>query len=89
MRPLGSLMHHLRLVMRMAKSTGTDLVDAYDDGRLSQDEWAHMVQTCRGCQWSERCPGWLDEHEIAATVPATCPNRARFAALKAGQEMRQ
>ncbi len=88
MRRLGSMMHHLRLVTRMGRATGTDLVGAYEDGRLDQDEWARMVQSCRTCSWSGRCPEWLDGHDAAVRAPKTCLNRARFTALKAEQEGR-
>ncbi|MEY8841917.1 DUF6455 family protein [Cribrihabitans sp. XS_ASV171] len=88
MRRLGSLMHHLRLVTRMGRATGTDLTGAYAEGRLDQDQWAGMVQSCRSCSWAGRCPEWLDGHESVKRAPKTCLNRTRFAALKAEQESR-
>jgi len=79
---LGRIMKHVRLISRMARATETDLVGAHEAGTLSQEEWAEMVQTCRGCDWAAECEGWLDAHDTASCAPETCPNRARFAALK-------
>lgn len=81
---LGQIMTHLRLVLRMGRVTGTDIVSAHREGRLTQEEWAEMVALCRGCEWARACPDWLNENETAEQAPCTCPNRARFAALKAG-----
>lgn len=78
-------MTHLRLVLRMGEATGTNLVAAHRSGRLSQDDWAEMVQFCRGCEWAQACPAWLDENDNAEAAPRTCPNRARFSALKSSQ----
>lgn len=80
---LGSIMEHVRLVARMAKATGTDLVGAYEAGELSQEEWAGMVQTCRSCTWAGRCGEWLDGHEIVECAPETCLNRNKFKSLQA------
>lgn len=82
MQVLGNTMEHVRLVSRMAQATGTDLMGATQAGKLSQEEWADMVQTCRSCVWSERCPDWLACHERVDAAPDTCLNRAEFAALK-------
>ena len=78
-------MKHLRLVLRMGKATGVDIVSEHRSGRLSQDEWAGMVQSCRSCEWAGRCPAWLDENQSIAEAPETCPNRARFAELRNGR----
>ena len=40
---------HYWLAKRMAKTTGADLVAAYQAGELGQEEWAQMVHKCRGC----------------------------------------
>ncbi len=79
-------MRHWRLVNRMAKTTHTDLVGAFDEGRLTSETWAKIVGACQGCTWAEACDGWLDAHESEYRAPHTCPNRARFAALRAAQE---
>ncbi|MEX0318644.1 MAG: DUF6455 family protein [Ruegeria sp.] len=79
---LGQIMTHLRLVLRMGRATGADIVEAHREGRLSQEDWADMVQTCRGCEWAPDCPEWLDENECVHEAPETCPNRARLAALR-------
>ena len=82
MHRLGNLMHHTRMVLGMARSTGTDVVQAYDEGDLSQEDWASMVQACRGCGWADRCEDWLDDHRDVPCAPETCPNREKFKALK-------
>ena len=81
---LGRIMTHVRLISRMARATKTDLVGAHEAGVLSQEDWADMVQTCRGCDWAGECEAWLDAHETLSCAPETCPNRARFAALRQG-----
>ncbi len=78
-------MTHFRLVLRMGQTTGTDIVGAHRSGRLSQQDWAEMIQFCRGCAWAQDCPEWMDQHEGGAEAPHSCPNRSRFAALKAVQ----
>lgn len=83
MTVLGKLMEHVRLVGRMARATGTDVVGAYEAGDLTQAEWAEMVQTCRSCTWAEHCGAWLDDNEAVACAPGTCLNRDRFEELRA------
>ncbi|WP_370644304.1 DUF6455 family protein [Ruegeria sp. SCSIO 43209] len=83
---LGRIMTHLRLVLRMAQATGADLATAHRDGHLSQQEWADMVQLCRGCEWARACPDWLNENETAESAPCTCPNRHRFATLRVSKQ---
>ncbi len=78
-------MTHLRLVLRMGRVTGTDMVAAHRQGHLTQQDWAEMIQYCRGCGWANRCPNWLDQHEDANGAPQTCRNQQRFAELKAMQ----
>lgn len=86
MHSMGSIMRHWRLVSGMAKATDTDLVRAYQDGSLSAETWSQMVTSCRGCDWADGCVGWLDTHESADQPPHSCPNRARFAVLRAVQK---
>ncbi|MBE1284228.1 MAG: hypothetical protein GJ676_13030 [Rhodobacteraceae bacterium] len=81
MQKLGDMMAHVRLMSRMGKTVGVDLVRAHDAGLMSQEDWADLVQSCRGCDWA-RCPDWLDRHGSVETAPKTCPNHARFAELK-------
>ncbi|WP_298852399.1 DUF6455 family protein [uncultured Ruegeria sp.] len=85
MSRLGEIMTHLRLVLRMGQATGTDLAAAYRDGHLRHEEWAEIVQQCRGCAWAKDCPEWLEQREQVNQAPCTCPNRERFADLKSRQ----
>jgi len=80
---LGEMMTHFRLALRMGRTTGTDIVAAHQKGHLTQQDWAEMIQQCRGCSWAQDCPDWLDVHESVTDAPHTCPNRNHFAALKA------
>lgn len=82
MRKLGKTRHHFQLISRMAKTTETDLVSAYDAGELSQRDWAGMVQGCRACGWSGDCASWMDDQDSAVDPPRTCVNRDRFLDLK-------
>ncbi len=85
MPKLGHVMTHLRLVLQMARATGTDIVAAHRDGRLSQEAWAEMIRSCRGCEFARACPKWMKDNETVDRAPCTCPNRKQFAALKARQ----
>ena len=82
MKPLGDSKRHFWLAQRMAKATGADIVGAHQAGDLPQEEWAQMVQACRGCDWTEGCERWLESHPAAEDVPQTCANCARFAELQ-------
>lgn len=82
-------MRHWRLVRQMAKATDTNVVDAFDTGRLSSEAWSQMVQSCRHCQWADGCQDWLSTHDHVHNAPKTCANRALFRRLRvdeAGQD---
>ena len=81
--PLGPEQKHYWLVMRMADATGVDLVQAMRDGRLTQSDWARMVNRCRSCDRVEGCQRWLGRPDgaDARPVPEGCLNRKRFAEL--------
>ncbi|MDO6584802.1 DUF6455 family protein [Salipiger sp. 1_MG-2023] len=82
-RPLGARTDHYWLVQRMARANGTDLAAASDDGHLTQEQWAAMIERCRGCAWVQGCQRWLDQPEQALRdTPANCGNRAHFADLR-------
>lgn len=82
MKPLGDIKRHYWLAQRMAKATGADLVAAHQSGELPQGEWAQMVQTCRGCDWTEGCEHWLRANETSEVVPEDCANCTRLAELQ-------
>lgn len=83
--PLGDEKVHYWLVQGMARATGIDLVAAMDDGLLSSEAWADVVQRCRGCDWQRDgggCSRWLALQEPgAAHVPDTCENKSIFALI--------
>ena len=81
--PLGDETEHYWLVQRMAKATGVDLVRAMEAGLLSQDDWAGIVNRCRGCEWAEGCGQWLGRPvDDTRAFPEPCLNRKRLASLK-------
>lgn len=86
MTHLGKIMPHFRLVHRMGKTTGTDIVAAHREGRLTQQDWAQMIHFCRGCEWAEGCADWMAQQHTGVNAPRSCPNRSRFAELRAQQQ---
>lgn len=88
MKPLGDQNTHFWLAQRMAQLTETDLVAAMTSANLTQDDWAAMVQDCRGCNWSEGCQKFLAKQAGTPVeeAPDTCQNSERIAALKAALE---
>jgi len=81
--PLGELNRHYWLAVTMAKASGTDLVQAYSDGRLGAEEWAEAVHRCRGCDWVQQCQCWLGQSEWGdQAVPAKCKNATIFERIK-------
>lgn len=82
MKRLGDRTQHYWLAQRMAKTTGTDLVGAYDAGDLSQDQWAEIIEACRGCDWTEGCERWLAKTESADDAPAGCPNCGAYLEIR-------
>ena len=85
MKPLGRLLDHVWLAKRMGLATDLDLAEAHEDGILSQEDWADIVQTCRGCNWAPQCDEWLNKADGEVCAPATCLNRARFEELRRRQ----
>ena len=82
MKPLGNLLKHVGLAQRMGRATRLNLGSAYEGGMLSQQDWADMIHTCRGCSWAPQCDEWLNRNEDVECAPATCLNRARFEELR-------
>lgn len=85
MAPKGDPKLHYWLVQRMAKSLGCDMAGAMDDGRLTSESWAAMVDRCRGCQSTCACRRWLADAELeeaprAAAMPG-CENALVFARI--------
>ena len=85
-RNLGPIRTHVRLATEMAGVTGADLQRAMDEGRLTQDDWAGMVQRCRGCLWAEGCPAWMAAQGYSnVEAPEACENHQRFRSLVSEQ----
>lgn len=88
MKPLGDQNTHFWLAQRMARLSEIDLVAAMNAAELTQEDWAGMVQDCRGCDWSRGCQKFLARQAGSPVeeAPDTCRNSAKFAALKAALE---
>lgn len=88
MKPLGDTRSHFWLVQRMAQATQTDLVAAMARAELTNADWAEMVQSCRGCDWTEGCKRWVTAQDAASegAAPRACINRDRFLRLKEALE---
>ncbi len=84
MRPLGDSNIHFWRAQNMARITQVDLVAATACNQLTQDGWAQMVSTCRGCSWDHGCQRWLTAHrrDQACDAPDTCDNLLEFNRLK-------
>ena len=62
---------HVRLMSRMARTTGTDL-DA-----LSDSEWAGALTRCCTCSNPGACEDWLEDHVDGADhAPSFCANKS-------------
>jgi hypothetical protein len=61
---------HVRLMTRMARTTGSDL-----DG-LTDAEWSGALERCCGCANPGSCEDWLEDHaEGASRPPSFCANK--------------
>lgn len=87
-KPLGDPVTHLWLARSMARAAGIDLGARQAAGELRQQDWADMIQRCRGCDFARAggCRDWLRGRTAgaaAAAVPAACANAATFHGLGA------
>ena len=82
MRQLGDSRLHLRLLSQMGDAIGTDLVKAFESGKIDHDDWAEMVQACRSCSEPERCQRWLGTEDRTTGEPAGCRNRTLLKQLR-------
>jgi len=84
-KPLGDPVTHYWLAKSMAVAAGVDLAHEMEAGRMTQDDWAGLVQRCRGCDWQRAgggCGRWLAlQTPGEAEIPETCDNRDTFAAV--------
>ncbi len=79
-RPLGPEKDHYWLAVSMAKVTGADMQTALETGVIDHQDWANLVQRCRGCAWSGGCKTWMSHQDPSgADVPQSCPNATVFA----------
>jgi hypothetical protein len=86
-RPLGDEKRHYWLALGMARASGADLQRALEDGRITHQDWAEVVQRCRGCSWAEGCDCWMraQDPEAVSEVPQACPNAGFFERAIAAQ----
>ena len=81
MHPMGDIRKHFWLTLGMAKHTKVDLGAALKDGKITQEEYAGMVNACRGCDEPEACAHWLKTADEGAAPPAYCRNADTFAEI--------
>ncbi len=61
---------HIRLMTRMARTTGSDL-----DG-LADTEWSGALTRCCGCSNPGSCEDWLEDNaDGASRPPSYCANK--------------
>ena len=84
MKPLGDELEHYWMMTDMAAATKAGLVAAYQDGRMTHDDWADMVLRCRSCTWASGCREWLKRNEAADVPPTLCANRDQLVQLREG-----
>lgn len=74
---LGPRRDHFWKLQNMLRVTGTDAVGAFSQGQLSPEDWAGMVETCRGCNWVTQCSRYMARERLEGRVreaPSDCPN---------------
>lgn len=75
---LGDTLYHMRLLGRMGRAVGADLVKAFETGEIDDVDWARMITRCRSCASPQQCQAWLTTHEIAECPPKGCNNAERL-----------
>lgn len=81
--PMGDERQHLILLRTMAARTGADTALAFEEGSLSQEDWADAVTRCRNCGWVDGCRSWLAQpQEDRRSVPGDCANARMLRALQ-------
>ena len=85
MKPIGKSMDHYWRVIGMANATDVNLVQAIEENRLTAQEWANMVETCRRCDWVPDCDRLLARDPKLQDAPSRCANCFKFASLATTQ----
>lgn len=82
-RRLGRIRDHFWKTIRMAKTLGVDLATHKAQGTLSDQDYAHVVQTCRGCDWAHGCEAWMKAQSTGRPdVPQSCANYTTWRTLR-------
>ncbi len=74
---ISRLVHHERLMTRLAARNGADLDLAMMSGALSPADVRSATQACLGCTDPERCAAHLDDASVG--MPAFCRNAEMIA----------
>lgn len=85
MNDLGDADLHFWLTRSVGRSIGLNFSAALANGSLSAQDYAHLVDTCRGCRHVLDCQRWLGASGgsgCAARAPEFCAIGAKLAALK-------
>ena len=82
LRPLGAQRPHYWLLQRMLRRSGADAKTAFQVEDLSSEDWAKLVETCRGCADACACRRFLDDpHAKRQKPPSYCQNARALANL--------
>ena len=84
MKPMGDARQHYWRTLKMAKALGVPLATALDDGRLTQADYAKMIEKCRRCPHPGQCEALLAKGECLDEAPDFCCNREILMALREG-----
>lgn len=81
---LGDPGRHFWMTRSVARAMGISLSAVMADGRLSSDDYAHMVDQCRMCLLVRNCETWLGSVRIgkADAAPDGCLNADSFQRVK-------
>ncbi len=75
MKPLRSQRAHYWLLQGMLRKSGADAVTAFDQGDMSSDDWAQLIESCRSCSAPCACRAFLDDpNATRAAPPEYCKN---------------
>lgn len=79
---LGDAELHFWLTRSVAKVMGISLTEAMSNGRLTAQDYASLVTTCRGCNRVGTCQCWLGEQlQTSPSAPPGCLNGTALATL--------
>lgn len=84
MPALGDVDEHFWLTRSVARTIGLNLGNVLSAGRLTLDDYAHMIARCQAAGCGSRCADWLGRQSggSARTPPPFCVHVDQFKALR-------